>query len=198
MKLLDSKAEAAWILIILSPWRRGQGIHLTVDVTLHYYPVLASRELSSDKYRHRKPDDLLFLTHHTQFILSYALFVINTIISCRCKNSLLDGRSLQMEKEERKVFSRIYEAHYGKLDLIWRNIITLSNKKNNGMPCKLQLCVILQTFFLFQPNRRSFVWCESIRYIPVILLLSTFEFFVIFFHILCQYFATCQKLRDQN
>jgi len=89
-----------------------------------------------------------------------------------------------VEKKEGKVFSRIYEAHYRKLNLILRIIITLSNEKNNGISWKHQLCVILRTFSRFQPNRQSFVLCEYIRYILVILLLSTFEFFVIFFHIL--------------
>ena len=154
-------------------------------------------KLSSGKYRHRKPDDLLRVTQHNLLILSPVLFLINTTILFVVLKIRYSTVGLPaVEKENRKVFSRIYEAHYGKLNLILRSVIPLSNEKNNGLPCKQQLCVILRISSRFQPKRQSFVWCEYIRCILVILILSTFEFFVIFFHILFPCFATCQKLWD--
>jgi hypothetical protein len=80
LKFLVSKAQAAWVLIIMSPWRRGQAVPLKSRRHLTLLPSVGIQELSSDKYRHRKPDDLLYVTHHTLLILSSALFVINTLI----------------------------------------------------------------------------------------------------------------------
>jgi len=84
---------------------------LNIGVTLHYYPVSASRKLSSDKYRHRKGDDLHCVKHRTLLILSSALFIINTLISCNFKNLLLDGRSSCRWKRKRGRYSVEFTRH---------------------------------------------------------------------------------------